>query len=207
MRGARWLGLLGLALLTGCDEAEVMHTAAAYYPDLAPDLLAAQAAEMARVMPYYVVGVGLAVAVCATTLLNALERARQLGKDDAVRFGAYLALLCFVGLFLAMQARRGWLPAGLPFPAFGGAFLVSALGCAVVGRGDASRAVLRVGYVMAALLLPLVGLLLSDEVALVDTTASLFIGVAAGMLGTLVLSDPLRHGLVDFLTRRDRSDG
>ncbi|MFN3200274.1 MAG: hypothetical protein ACE366_17890 [Bradymonadia bacterium] len=201
-----WALLPLVALLAGCDEAEIRHTAAAYYPDLSPDDLATQTAEMARVMPYYVVGVGLAIAVCATTLLNALERARQLGKDAAVRFGSYLSLLCFVGLFLAMQAKRPWLPAGWPLPAFGGAFLLSGVGCALVGRGDADRAVLRVGYVMAALLLPLIGLVLSDEVALVDTTASLFIGVAAGMLGTIVLSDPVRHGLVDFLTRRDRDD-
>lgn len=190
-------------LLVGCDEAEVGHIAAAYYPDLDAAALQARTAEMTRIMPYYVVGVGLAVAVCATALLNALERARQLGKEDAVRFGAYLALLCFVGLFLAMQGRRGWAPAGWPLPAFAGALLISAAGCVLAGRGQPARAVLRVGYVMGALLLPLVGLVLSDEVALVDTTASLFIGVAAGMLTTVVISDPVRRGLVDFLTRRE----
>jgi hypothetical protein len=63
-----------------------------------------------------------------------------------------------------------------------------------------------VGYLAATMVLPLLGVLLNGEVYLMDTTASLFIGFASGLLLTVVVSDPVRGGLVDFMRRREEPE-
>jgi hypothetical protein len=111
-----------------------------------------------------------------------------------------------VSLFLAMEFRREWLPPGHAVKAFAGTAIFAALSTAIAARASPERAVLLVGYLSVTLVLPLLGILLSREVYLMDTTASLFIGFASGLLLTIVFSDPVRGGLVDFLRRRDGED-
>ena len=77
------------------------------------------------------------------------------------------------------------------------------MGTAIAARAKPERAVLSVGYLAVTMTLPLLGILLNGEVYLMDTTASLFIGFASGLLLTIVVSDPARGGLVDFLRRRE----
>lgn len=192
-----------LLLFVGCSPEDVRETARAYYGDLAPEEFALREQELARVMAFYVTGCVLALVLSAIAMLNAMEHARTLGSGSTVRYGAYLFLLCFVGLFLATMARRSWLPAGYPGAAFGLTAVVGALGTSLAARLRPDRAILTVGYVAATLTLPLLGLLLNSEVYLIDTTASLFIGFATGMLITIVFSEPVRRGLVEFLARRD----
>lgn len=199
------LGLLALAglLLLGCDASEVHQVAALYHPDLAPDALDAKVLEMARVMPFYVVGTALALLLMVVAILNALDHARAVGRSESIRFSAYVMLLCFVSLFLAMSAERAWLPAGHAIPAFLVTAVASAVATAFAAKLRPDRAVLAVGYMAVTIALPLLGLLLNTEIYLVDTTAALFIGFASGLLCTIVLSDPVRGGLVDFLKRRE----
>lgn len=198
----KWLGLLAL-LLVGCDAAEVHQVAALYHPDLAPEALDLKVLEMARVMPFYVVGTALALLLMLVAILNALDHARAVGRSESIRFGAYVMLLCFVSLFLAMSAERSWLPAGQAMLAFGATAALSAVATATAAKLRPDRAVLAVGYMAVTIALPLLGLLLNTEIYLVDTTAALFIGFATGLLCTIVLSDPVRGGLVDFLKRRE----
>lgn len=200
----RRLARLGwLPLAAGCSAGDVQETAQAYYGHLPDAELAAKVDEMARVMPFYVSGAVLALVLSAVAILNGLEHARSLGRTEAIRYGAYLFLLCFVALFLAMNFERAWLPAGHPVPAFLGTLVLGAASTAVAARARPERAVLTVGYLAAGLTIPLIGVLIGGEVHLVDTTASLFIGFATGLLLTIVLSAPVRDGLVDFLRRRE----
>lgn len=196
-------GLLIIALLLGCDPAEMYEPARLYHPELTGEALDAKVFEMARVMPFYVIGAALSLLLMSVAFLNALDHARSIGRNESIRFGAYVMLLCFVGLFLAMSAKRSWLPAGHAVPAFGITAVISALATAFAAKLRPDRAVLAVGYMAATIALPILGLLLSAEIHLVDTTAALFIGFATGLLCTIVLSDPVRGGLVDFLKRRD----
>ena len=189
----------------GCDPADVHETARAYYGELPDVEVLLRAGEMSRVMPFYVTGTVLALLLTGVAILNALEHARNLGKGEAIRFSAYLLLLCFISLFLAMEIERAWLPAGHPLPAFLATAVLGAATTSLAARARPERALLTVGYVASGLTLPLLGILLGGEVYLMDTTASLFIGFAAGLLLTIVLSDPVRGGLVDFLRRRDSS--
>lgn len=196
-------GLLGAGLLAGCQPADVLETTAAYYDHLAPALQAEKAADLARVMPFYVTGTCLALLLMLVAVLNGLEHARALGRNESVRFGAYGLLLCFVSLFLAMSVQRSWLPAGHPLVAFAVTAAIGAGSTAVAARARPERAVLAVGYLAITLTLPMLGVLLNRDVYLMDTTASVFIGFASGLLLTIVLSDPVRGGLVDFLRRRE----
>lgn len=198
----KWLGLIA-ALLLGCDAAEVHQVAALYHPELAPDALDLKVLEMARVMPFYVIGTALALLLMVVAILNALDHAKAVGRSESIRFGAYVMLLTFVSLFLAMSAERAWLPAGHAIPAFAATAVTSALATAFAAKLRPDRAVLAVGYMAVTIALPLLGLLLNTEIYLVDTTAALFIGFASGLLCTIVLSDPVRGGLVDFLKRRE----
>ena len=201
----RWAFLLLLSLVgTGCNHADVMETAEAYYPELSNEALVARTIEMARVMPFYVTGTCLALLLMLLAVLNGLEHARSLGKGEGIRFGAYVLLLCFVSLFLAMSAQQSWLPAGYPTLAFGLTAVVSALTTALAARARPERAVLAVGYLAVTLTLPMLGILLNRSVYLMDTTASIFIGFAAGLLVTIVVSDPVRGGLVDFMRTREK---
>ena len=201
---ARWAAA-GALLLAGpaCKPEDVLETTRAYYSDLPDPELLERADEMARVMPFYVTGTTLALLLLGAAILNGLEHARSLGRAEAVRYGAWLLLLCFVSLFLAMSVQRAWLPAGHAALAFGVAALLGGGGAAMAARGQPGRAVLGVGYLAATLTLPMLGVLLNGEVQLVDTTASVFIGFASGLLLTVVVSDPVRGGLVDFLRKRD----
>jgi hypothetical protein len=196
------IGLIA-AVCLGCDPAGMYEAARLYHPDLAPEALDTKVFEMARVMPFYVVGAALSLLLMGVAFLNALDHARAIGRNESIRFGAYVMLLCFVGLFLAMSAQRSWLPAGQAVPAFAITAVISALATALAAKLRPDRAVLAVGYMAATIALPILGLLLSTEIYLVDTTAALFIGFATGLLCTIVLSDPVRGGLVDFLKRRD----
>lgn len=199
-----WLLLLAaVALLGGCQPADVLETTAAYYDHLAPALQAERAAELARVMPFYVTGTCLALLLMLVAVLNGLEHARALGRNEAVRFGAYVLLLCFVSLFLAMSVERAWLPAGHPLVAFAITAAIGAASTAFAARARPDRAVLTVGYVAITVTLPMLGVLFNRDVYLMDTTASIFIGFASGLLLTIVLSDPVRGGLVDFLGKRE----
>ncbi|MCA9525683.1 MAG: hypothetical protein KC549_05220 [Myxococcales bacterium] len=201
MRALLLLGA-GLLLLTGCNPDEVKQVTELYHPELTGPLLDAKVLEMTRVMPFYVTATGLAVLLMVVAVLNALEHARQLGGSESIRLGAYTLLLCFVSLFIAMSAERAWLPAGHAVAAFLATLGVSAVATVLAARARPERAVLSVGYVAVTLALPLLGVLLNAEIHLVDTTASLFIGFACGLLVTIVLSGPVRSGLVDFLRRR-----
>lgn len=198
----KFLILLGIALC-GCNPDEVKQIATLYHPELTGPALDAQVLEMTRVMPFYVAGTALAVLLMVVAVLNALEHARQLGRSESVRLGAYTLLLCFCSLFLAMSARQSWLPVGHAVEAFGASLVVGAAATAIAARRRPERAVLSVGYMAVTIALPLLGLLLSAEIHLIDTTAGLFIGFASGLLVTIVLSDPVRGGLVDFLKRRE----
>ncbi len=196
--------LLGaLPLLGGCNPEDVLETAQAYYGELPDVEQAEKATEMARVMPFYVSGAVLALLLMGVAILNGLENARALGRAESVRFGAYVLLLCFVSLFLAMSAERGWLPAGHPLVAFGVTGILAAGATAALAHARPERAVVSVGYLAVTMTLPLLGILLNGDVYLMDTTASLFIGFASGLLLTIVLSDPVRGGLVDFLRKRE----
>lgn len=195
--------LLLLLPLLGCQPEDVQETATAYYGHLGTAEQAARADELARVMPFYVVGTCLALLLLLVAILNGLEHARNLGQPEAVRFGAYVLLLCFISLFLAMEVRREWLPAGHPVLAFASTAVLSALSVALAARASPQRVVLLVGYLAVTLALPLLGILLNREVYLMDTTASLFIGFASGLLLTMVVSDPVRAGLADFMRRKD----
>ena len=195
--------ILLLIFLAGCNPDEVGRITELYHPELVGPALDARVLEMTRVMPFYVAGTSLAVLLLLVAVINALEHARQLGRGESIRLGAYALLLCFVSLFLAMIAQRSWLPAGHPIEAFLAATLASTVATAIAAKRRPERAVLSVGYMAVTIALPLLGLLLSAEIHLVDTTAALFIGVASGLLVTIVLSDPVRVGLVDFLKRRD----
>lgn len=198
----KYLILFGF-FLVGCNPDEVKQIAELYHPELTGPALDAKVLEMTRVMPFYVAGTALAVLVLVVAVLNALEHARQLGRAESIRLGAYALLLCFVSLFLAMSARRDWLPVGHAVPAFLGALVVGAVATTLAARRTPEKAVLSVGYMAVTIALPLLGLLLSAEIHLVDTTAALFIGFASGLLVTIVLSGPVRGGLVDFLKRRE----
>jgi hypothetical protein len=195
--------LLALPVVVGCNPEDVLETTAAYYGDLPDVEQSEKAAEMARVMPFYVVGACLALLLMGVAILNGLEHARTLGRAESIRFGAYVMLLCFVSLFLAMSVERAWLPAGHPVLAFLTTAVLAAVGTAIAARAKPERAVLSVGYLAVTMTLPLLGILLNGEVYLMDTTASLFIGFASGVLLTIVVSDPARGGLVDFLRRRE----
>lgn len=204
----RWIkGLfLAAALLSvgpACNPADIQETTRAYYGDLPEEEISVKAQEMSRVMPFYVIGAGLAFFLMGITILNALEHAKRQGQAESVRFGAWLLLLCFISLFAAMSVRRHWLPAGYPAPAFLATLIFGVVATALAARNP-DRAVLMVGYVSAGLMMPLLGVLMSGEVYLVDTTASLFIGFASGMLTTVVFSDPVRGGLVSFMSREKR---
>ncbi len=199
----KWLLLVLVCAGLGCNPEDIQETVIAYYGDLDANAQAAEIRRMARVMPFYVTGTCLALLLMLVATANGLEHARNLGRSEAVRFGAYVFLLCFVSLFLAMEFDRAWLPAGHALSAFGITALFSAATTAAAARASPERAVLLVGYLSVTLVLPLTGILLSREVYLMDTTASLFIGFATGLLLTIVFSDPVRGGLVDFLRRRD----
>ncbi|MBU0550853.1 hypothetical protein KKF91_18000 [Myxococcota bacterium] len=204
-RGLRWI-FLALALLSSgpaCNPADIQETTRAYYGDLPEDEISIKAQEMSRVMPFYVVGASLAFFLMGVTILNALEHAKRDGQAESVRFGAWLLLLCFLSLFAAMSVRKHWLPAGYPGPAFLVTATLGVISTALAARKP-DRAVLMVGYVSAGLTLPLIGVLFSGEVYLIDTTASLFIGFASGMLITVVFSDPVRLGLVSFMNRQKK---
>ncbi len=198
----RWLGAFVLLSL-GCNPEDIQETVTAYYGHLDVTAQAAEVRQMARVMPFYVTGTCLALLLMLVAVANGLEHARNLGRHEAIRFGAYVFLLCFVSLFLAMEFKRDWLPAGHALKAFLGTAAFAASTTAIAARASPERAVLLVGYLSVTLVLPLLGILLSREVFLMDTTASLFIGFATGLLLTIVFSDPVRGGLVDFLRRRD----
>ncbi len=198
----RWLWPL-LLLMLGCDAAGILETASAYHPELDSAALAEKAREMGRVMPFYVTGACLALLMMLLATLNGLEHARSLGRSEGLRYGAYLLLLGFVSLFVAMNAERDWLPIGHPLVAFLGAAAFSAIGTALVARLRPERSVMAVGYLSATAMLPLLALLLSTPVYLVDTTASVFIGYASGLLLVIIFSTPVRAGLVDFLRRGD----
>lgn len=201
----RWLpgGLPLTALLAGCEARELQNVADAYLPGRPVAEQAMFLADLERVMPFYVVGTLFAGLLLAAAVLNGLEHARNMGRDESIRYGAFLGLLCFVGLFMAMAFPPGWLPPGHPVLAVAITGGVSAAGTALAAKIDPKRAVLRTGYWAAALGLPLFGVLFNRDVYLIDTTASLFIGQASGLLLVIVLSAPLRAGLVEFLSRRD----
>lgn len=199
--------LAALTLLAGCSANELRHVADTYLPDRPVEEQIVFLRELERVMPFYITGAIFAGLLLLATVLNGFEHARSLGRDDAIRYGAWLGLVGFVALFLAMAFPAAWLPPGHPLLAFVASAAISALGTLLAARARASatpdRAVLRAGYLAATLGIPLFGLLLNRDVHLVDTTASLLIGQASGLLLVIVLSAPLRAGLVDFLRRRD----
>lgn len=199
------IGLFSFVImgLLGCDAHEVHEVAALYHPDLAPEALDLKVLEMARVMPFYVIGTALALLLMGVAFLNAMDHARAVGRSESVRFSAYVMLICFVSLFIAMSASRSWLPAGQAIPAFSITAILSAGATAIAAKLRPDRAVLAVGYMAATIALPILGLLLNTDIYLVDTTAALFIGFASGLLFTIVISDPVRGGLVDFLKRRE----
>lgn len=204
----RRLPLAALTLLaTGCTANELRHVADTYLQDRPVAEQIAFLRELERVMPFYITGALFAGLLLLATVLNGFEHAKSLGRDDAIRYGAWLGLVGFVALFLAMAFPAAWLPPGHPLLAFTASAAASALGTLVAARapgaGTPDRAVLRTGYLAATLGIPLFGLLLNRDVHLVDTTASLLIGQASGLLLVIVLSAPLRAGLVDFLRRRD----
>ncbi|MCB9541842.1 MAG: hypothetical protein H6703_05265 [Myxococcales bacterium] len=195
--------LLAIPLLTGCDARELQHVADRWLADAPAVEQAAYLHQLARVMPFYVIGALVSGLLLVATMLNGLEHARNMGRDDAIRYSAWLGLLGFVALFLAMAFPAEWLPPGHPLIALGGALALSAGGTLAAAGGAPERAVLRTGYFAATLGLPLFGLLFNRDVYLMDTTASLFIGQASGLLLVIVLSGPLRAGLVDFVRRRE----
>ncbi|MCA9540026.1 MAG: hypothetical protein KC620_14110 [Myxococcales bacterium] len=200
----RWL-LLALMVLAGvaCDPEDVRGVAEAYLHDAPVADRAAYAAELLEVMPYYVTGAAFALLLLGTAILNGLEHARSLGRGEALRYGAYLALLGFIALFLAMAFNPRWLPPGHALLAFGATAVLAIGSAATLAKLKPQRAVLAVGYLSAGITVPMIGLLLHRDVYLMDTTASLLIGFAAGLLFTLVISDPVRSGMVDFLSRRE----
>ncbi len=212
----RWLilSLMLLAVGPACNPADVRETVEIYYENHSDMEKEWRAREMARVMPFYVMGTILALLLMGVAILNALEHARALDKQnenqeeqgggEAIRFGAWLLLLCFISLFAAMSVRRHWLPAGHPVIAFGVTALFGTLATALAAWQGEKRAVLWVGYVAASLSLPMLGVLLNGEVYLMDTSASLFIGFASGLLVTVVFSNSVRGGLVKFLRKRDQ---
>ncbi len=187
----------------GCNPADIQETVTAYYPELDPAAQGEQLQRLATVMPFYVTGPCLALVLMVLAVLNGLEHARALGRHETVRFGAYVLLLCFVSLFLAMELPRSVLPAGHPFKAFFATAAIAAVSTAIAARFRPDRAVLWVGYLSITLVLPLLAVLLGQEIYLMDTTAGVFIGFAAGLLSIIVLSSPVRGGLVDFLKRRE----
>lgn len=200
--------LAALTLLAGCSANELRHVADTWLPDRPVEEQIAFLRELERVMPFYITGAIFAGLLLLATVLNGFEHAKSLGRDDAIRYGAWLGLVGFVALFLAMAFPAAWLPPGHPLLAFVASAAISALGTLLAARaprsdGSPDRAVLRAGYLAATLGIPLFGLLLNRDVHLVDTTASLLIGQASGLLLVIVLSAPLRAGLVDFLRRRD----
>ncbi len=199
----RWVPLLLVGLLAACAPEDIQETVSAYYGALDASAQSTEIHRLATVMPFYVAGTCLALLLMLVAVLNGLDHARALGRPEAVRFGAYVLLLCFISLFLAMEFRRDWLPPGHALAAFSVTAVFAAVSTAVAARASPDRAVLLVGYLSVTLVLPLLGILLGQEVYLMDTTASLFIGFASGLLLTIVFSDPVRIGLVDFLRRRD----
>lgn len=198
---------LALALLTlfcaGCEAGDLQHVADTYLQGRPVAEQVEFLRQLGRLMPFYVTGTLFSGVLLLAAVLNGLEHARNLGRGEAIRYGACLGLLGFVALFLAMAFPAAWLPPGHPLLALVAAAMVSALGTVFAARAAPERAVLRAGYLAATLGIPLFGLLMNRDVHLVDTTASLFIGQASGLLLVIVLSDPLRAGLVDFLRRRD----
>lgn len=194
---------VGALLLTGCDPDDMRRVADVYLPESAAAEQVAYADHLARVMPYYVTGALFSAGLVVAAIANGLEHARSLGRSESIRYGAYLALLSLIALFVAMAFDGGWIRPGQPLVALGITAALSAGGTLLVARPDPDRAVLRAGYLAATLGLPLVGLLVNRDVYLIDTTASLFIGQAVGLLLVIVLSDPIRVGLVDFLRRKE----
>lgn len=202
MKGWWLIGLGLIALLLGCDAEDVRETTNAYYGHLDAAGIDAANAHLVRVMPFYASAASLAVALMLVCVLNGFEIARTLGREESIRFGAWCLLVCFVSLFCAMSAERSWIPAGHPIAAFLGTAAISAALTGVLARGAPDRAVLGVGYMAVSVTLPLLGIISTSEIYLMDTTASLFVGFASGLLVVVVFSAPVRAGLVAFLQRR-----
>ncbi len=196
------LGLCAAAVVLGCDPDDVRETSHAYYSHLEGEAYLSANEHLARVMPFYASAATLAVALMVVCVLNGFEIARASGREESIRFGAWCLLMCFVSLFCAMSAQRSWIPAGHPILAFFSTAAISAALTGALARGAPEKAVLGVGYMAVTVTLPLLGIVATSEIYLMDTTASLFVGFASGLLVVVVFSTPVRAGLVAFLQRR-----